>query len=60
VGFVVVLVVAAGCLFGVDVGWGDEPGDAGLHVDGPLFFVDEVVVAGAEECAVVGVGGSAV
>jgi hypothetical protein len=38
------LLVSAGCLFGVDVGWRDEPRDAGLHVDGPLFFVDEVVV----------------
>jgi hypothetical protein len=55
-----VVVVSAWFLFGVDVGWGDEPGDAGSHVDRPLFFVDEVVVVGAEEGAVVGVGGSAV
>jgi hypothetical protein len=48
-----VVVVSAGCLFGVDVGWGDEPGDAGSHVDRPLFFVDEVVVVGAEQGGVV-------
>jgi hypothetical protein len=55
-----VVVVAAGFLVGVDVGWGDEPWDAGFDVDLPLFFVDEVVVVGAEEGAVVGAGGSAV
>ena len=52
--------VASWCLVGVDVGWGDEPGDAGVHGDGPLFFVDEVVVVGAEEGAVVGSCGAAV
>ncbi|GAA1274239.1 hypothetical protein GCM10009589_30680 [Arthrobacter pascens] len=55
-----VVVVAAGFLVGVDVRWRDEPGDAGSHVDGPLFFVDEVVVMGAQEGAVVGAGGAAV
>ena len=55
-----VVVVAAGFLVGVDVEWRADPGDAGSHVDGPLFFVDEVVVMGAQEGAVVGVGGSAV
>jgi hypothetical protein len=63
-GWVVVLcsvvVVASGFLGGVDVGWVLEPGDAGGDVVLPLFFVDEVVVVGAEEDAVVGVGGSAV
>jgi hypothetical protein len=47
-----VVVVASGFFGGVDVGWGDEPGDAGGDVDLPLFFVDEVVVVGAEEDAV--------
>ena len=50
----------SGLLAWVDVGWRDEPGDAVVDVDFPLFFVDEVVVVGAEEGAVVGVGGSAV
>ena len=52
--------VLSGLLGGVDVWWWDEPGDAVWHVDGPLFFVDEVVVVGAEEGAVVGAGGSVV
>jgi hypothetical protein len=55
-----VVVVASGFLLGVDVGWWGEPGDAGVDVDFPVFFVDEVVVVGAEEDAVVGAGGSAV
>jgi hypothetical protein len=55
-----VVVVAAGFLVGVDVGWGDEPGDAGFEVDFPVFFVDQVVMVGAEQDAVVGAGGSAV
>ena len=55
-----VVVVASGFLVGVDVRWRDEPGDAGFEVDLPVFFVDEVVVVGAEEDAVVGAGGSAV
>jgi hypothetical protein len=54
------VVVSLGFLGGVDVGWRDEPGDAGFDVDLPLFFVDEVVVMGAQEGAVVGAGGSAV
>ena len=54
------MVVSLGFLAGVDVGWGDEPGDAVFDVDCPLFFVDEVVVMGAEEGAIVGAGGSAV
>src|SRR6476661_486773 len=40
-------------------GVGDEPGDAVFDVDVPLFCVDQVVVVGAEEDAVVGAGGSA-
>ena len=48
--------VLLGFLLWVDVGWGDVPGDAGAELDGPLFFVDEVVVVCAEECAVVGGG----
>jgi hypothetical protein len=54
------IVVAAWFLVWVDVGWRDEPGDAGFDLDGPVFFVDEVVVMGAEEGSVVGAGGSAV
>jgi hypothetical protein len=54
------VVVALGLLVGVDVGWWFEPGDAGCDVDGPVFFVDEVVVMGAEQGAVGGAGGSAV
>ena len=54
------VVVLLGFLFGVDVGWGDEPGRAGAELDGPPFFVDEVVVVLAEECAVSGGGGAAV
>jgi hypothetical protein len=53
-------VVAAGFLAGVDVGWRDEPGDAVCDGDLPLFFMDEVVMVGAEQDAVVGAGGSAV
>ena len=48
------VVVASGFLVGVDVGWGDEPGGAGFHGDGPVFFVDEVVVVAAEEGSVLG------
>jgi hypothetical protein len=40
-------------LAGVDVGWRDEPGDAGFDLDGPLLFVDEVVVMGAKQGSVV-------
>ncbi|GAT89809.1 hypothetical protein CVCC1112_4468 [Paenarthrobacter nicotinovorans] len=47
------VVVASWCLVGVDVGWGDEPGDAVLDGDAPVFFVDEVVVVGAEQGGVV-------
>ena len=50
----------SGLLGGVDVWWWDEPGDAVGHVDGPLFFVDEVVVVAAEEGAVFGAGGAVV
>ena len=46
------VVVASGFLAGVDVGWRDEPGDAGADLDGPVFFVDYVVVVGAEQCRV--------
>ena len=49
----------SGLLAGVDVGWRDEPGDAVFDVDCPQFLVDEVMVVGAEEDAVVGAGGSA-
>jgi hypothetical protein len=52
--------VSSGLLVWVDVGWGEEPGDAGFDVDGPQFFVDEVVVMGAEQGSVVGAGASAV
>ena len=55
-----VVVVAAWCLVGVDVGWGDEPGDACFHIDAPLFLVDEVVVVAAEQGPVVCSGGAAV
>src|SRR6478735_9316803 len=51
--------VPAGCPGGVEVGWWDEPGDAGPHLDGPVFFVDHVVVMGAEQGSVVGSGGAA-
>jgi hypothetical protein len=44
-------------LVGVEVFWGFEPGGVVGNGDGPLFFVDEVVVAAAEEDAVVDVGG---
>jgi hypothetical protein len=54
------VVVLLGFLGGVDVAWGCEPWDAVAGVDGPLFFVDEVVVMGAEEGAVVGAGGAVV
>ena len=38
------VVVASGFLAWVDV-WGrDELGDAGAELDGPVFFVDQVVV----------------
>ena len=59
-GLLVEVVVLSGLLGGVDVWWWDEPGGAVGHVDGPLFFVDEVVVVAAEEGAVVGAGGSLV
>jgi hypothetical protein len=54
-----VVVVLSGLLAGVDVGWRDEPGGPVFEVDFPLFFVDQMVVVGAEEDAVVGAGGSA-
>jgi hypothetical protein len=54
------VVVLLGFLGGVDVAWGCEPGDAVEGVDGPLFFVDEVVVMGAEQDAVADVGGAVV
>ena len=38
------VVVASLFLAWVDVrGW-DEPGDAGAELDGPMFFVDQVLV----------------
>jgi hypothetical protein len=46
-------------LVAVDVAGWDEPGDAVLDGDGPVVVVDAVVVEGAEEDAVVEVGGSA-
>lgn len=52
------VVVLLGFLLRVDVAWGCEPGDAVAGVDGPLFFVDEVVVMGTEQGAVNGVGGA--
>jgi hypothetical protein len=52
-------VVAAGFSVGVEFWWGFEPGDFVGDFDGPQFFVDEVVVMGAEEDAVAGAGGSA-
>ena len=51
------VVVLSGLLAWVDVGRGDEPGDAVFDVDFPLFFVDQMVVVGAEEDAVVGAVG---
>jgi hypothetical protein len=54
------VVVSLGFLVGVDVGWRYEPGHAFGDMDLPLFFVDEVVVMGAQEGAVVGAGCSAV
>ena len=54
------MVVSLGLLTRVDVGWRDEPGDAGFDLDLPLLFVDKVVVMGAQEGAVVSAGGSAV
>ena len=44
---------------GVEFGWGFEPGDFVGDFDGPVFFVDEVVVVTAEQDAVGGAGGSA-
>jgi hypothetical protein len=55
-----VVVVASGCLFGVDVWWWGEPGHACCDVDTPVFFVDEVVVVAAEQGAVFGPCGAAV
>jgi hypothetical protein len=52
-------VVAAGFSLGVEFWWWFEPGDFVGDFDGPVFFVDEVVVVAAEQDAVVGVGGSA-
>lgn len=52
--------VASGCLAGIDVGWGFEPCHAGVHGDGPAFFVDDVVMVAAQQGAVVGSGGAAV
>ena len=51
--------VPSGCPGGVEVGWRDEPGDAGAHLDAPVFLVDHVVVMGAEQGSVAGSGGSA-
>ena len=48
-----------GGLVSVDVAGWDEPGDAVLDGDGPVVVVDAVVVEGAEEYAVVEVGGAA-
>ncbi len=52
------VVVLLGCLVGVEVGWGDKSGCVVDGGDGPLFFVDEVVVVAAEQDAVVDGGGS--
>src|SRR6476620_369707 len=54
------VVVSSGGLLGVEVGWRDEPGDAVAGLDGPLFFVDQVVMVGTKECSVVCAGGAAV
>src|SRR6478672_5052429 len=53
------VVVSAGCLVWVEVGWRDEPGNARAGLDGPLFFVDQVVMVGTQECSVVCAGGAA-
>ena len=53
------MVVSLGVLAGVDVGWRDEPGHAFGDLDLPLFLVDEVVVMGTQQGAVVGAGCSA-
>ena len=54
------VVVLPGALVGVDVGRWDEAWGAVLDGDGPLFFVDQVVVETAEQDAVVGGGFAAV
>src|SRR5919112_2122261 len=51
--------VLLGFLVWVEVFWGCVPGGVVDGGDGPLFFVDQVVVAGAEEGAVVRAGGAA-
>jgi len=53
-------VVLLGFLGGVDVARWCVPGDAVFAGDGPLFFVDEMVVVAAEECAVACAGGAVV
>ena len=47
-------------LAGVDVGWRDEPRDPGFNQDVPLFLVDQMVVMGTQQRAVLGAGGPAV
>ena len=54
------VVVLLGFLGGVDVARGYVPGDAVSGVDGPLFFVHEVMVVAAQECAVAGISGAVV
>src|SRR6478735_1823450 len=54
------VVVSSGCLVGVEVGWRDEPGNSRAGLDGPLFFVDQVVMVGTQERSVVCAGGTAV
>lgn len=44
----------------VNVLWGCVPGDGVMDADGPLFFVDEVMMVCAQECAVTRGGGPAV
>ena len=54
-------VMAAGVLFGVDPGGGDEFGQAVAgDADGPVLVVCGVVVAGAQQDGVEQVGGAAV
>ena len=38
------VVVLSGFLVGVEVGWRYVPGSSGAGLDGPLFFVDQVMV----------------
>ena len=53
------VVVAAGALVRVEVGWRDEPGNPGPEPDGPRLFVDQVVVMGAQQGPVLRARGSA-